>query len=77
MAYSLEKRRNDMKDLILNFLLRVVFGAIAIYGCNSLLSASLGLGLHIGLNLINLLTIGTLGISGFGLVAAVSAFSIL
>ena len=66
-----------MKNLILNFLLRVVFGAIAIFVCNSLLSANWNLGLHIGLNLINLLTIGTLGISGFGLVLAISAFSIL
>ena len=66
-----------MKDLILNFCLRVVFGAIAIYACNSLLSGSFGLALHLGLNIINLLTIGTLGISGFGLVLAISAFSLL
>ena len=66
-----------MKDLILNFLLRTVFGGIGICVCNILLSANLGLGIHIGLNLLNLLTIGTLGISGFGLVLAISAFSIL
>lgn len=66
-----------MKDLILNFLLRAVFGGIAICVCNILLSTNLGLGIHIGLNLLNLLTIGTLGISGFGLVLAISAFSIL
>ena len=66
-----------MKDLILNFLLRVVFGAIAIYTVNTLFSAALGLGIHLGLNLLNLLTIGTLGISGFGLVFAVSVFSVL
>jgi len=66
-----------MKDLILNFLLRVVFGVIAIYGINSLFTAFLGIGVHIGLNVINLLTVGTLGISGFGLIFAISAFSIL
>ena len=66
-----------MKDLVLNFLLRVVFGAIGIYLCNSLLSTSLGVGIHIGLNLINLLTIGILGISGFGLVFSIAAFSLL
>ena len=66
-----------MKDLILNFLLRMVMGVIGIYACNSLLSASLGLGIHIGINLLNLLTIGILGISGFGLVFAISAFSVL
>lgn len=66
-----------MKDLILNFSLRVVFGAIFIFACNSLFATTLGLSIHLGLNVINLLTIGTLGISGFGLVLAISAFSIL
>lgn len=66
-----------MKDLVLNFLLRVVFGAIAIYTVNTLFSATLGLGIHLGLNLLNLLTVGTLGISGFGLVLAISVFSVL
>lgn len=66
-----------MKDLILNFLIRIVFGAIAIYVCNSLLSETLGVGIHLGMNLWNLLTIGTLGISGFGLVLSIAAFSVL
>lgn len=66
-----------MKDLILNFLLRSVFGVIAIYIINTLFSTSLSIGLHIGLNVLNLLTVGTLGISGLGLVFAISAFSIL
>jgi inhibitor of the pro-sigma K processing machinery len=66
-----------MKDFMLNFLLRAVFGAIGIYAVNILLSRYLGLEMHLGLNPLNLLTIGTLGISGFGLVLAVSAFSIL
>ncbi len=66
-----------MKDLILNFALRIVMGVIAIYTCNTLLSGTLGLGIYLGINLINLLTIGILGISGFGLVFAVAAFSVL
>ena len=66
-----------MKDLILNFFLRMVMGVISIFVCNTLLSTSLGIGIHMGINLLNLLTIGTLGISGFGLVFAISAFSIL
>ncbi len=66
-----------MKDLILNFLLRIVFGAIAIYTFNTLFSTTLGLSIHLGVNLLNLLTIGTLGISGFGLVFAISAFAVL
>ncbi len=66
-----------MKDLVLNFLLRMVMGVIGIYVCNTLFTTSLGLGIHMGINLLNLLTIGTLGISGFGLVLAISAFSVL
>lgn len=66
-----------MKDLVLNFLLRVVFGAIAIYVVNTLFSSNFGVSIHLGLNLLNLLTVGTLGISGFGLVLAISAFSVL
>ena len=66
-----------MKDLVLNFLLRVVFGAIAIYAVNSLLSGVFGGSLHIGINSLNLLTVGTLGISGFGLIFAISVFSLL
>lgn len=65
-----------MKDMILNFFLRVVFGVLGIYVCNTLFS-SLGVGIYLGINLLNLLTVGTLGISGFGLVLAVAAFSIL
>lgn len=66
-----------MKDLVLNFLLRAVFGAIAIFLCNTLLSDTFGLTMHLGLNVINLLTIGSLGISGFGLVFGISVFSVL
>lgn len=65
-----------MKDLILNFLLRIVMGVIALYICNSLLS-SFGIGIYLGINLLNLLTIGILGISGFGLVFSVGLFSLL
>ncbi len=65
-----------MKDWILNFLLRSVFGAIALYLCNTLF-ASLGVAIYLGINLLNLLIIGMLGISGFGLVFSVAAFSLL
>lgn len=66
-----------MKDMVLNFLLRVVFGTLAIYVCNNLLFGNFGIDLRVGLNLWNLLTIGTLGISGFGLVFSIAVFSIL
>lgn len=65
-----------MKDLILNFLLRIVMGVIALYTCNSLLS-SFGIEIYLGINLLNLLTIGILGISGFGLVFSIGLFSLL
>lgn len=65
-----------MKDLILNFLLRMIFGVIGIYVCN-ILFRTFGVAIYAGINLINLLTIGALGISGFGLVFAISFFSLL
>lgn len=65
-----------MKDMILNFLLRIVFGVLGFFVCNTLFS-SLGVGIYLGINIFNLLTVGTLGISGFGLVLAVAAFSML
>lgn len=65
-----------MKDLILNVLLRMVLGVLAIYVCNTLFT-NFGLEIYLGINLVNLLTIGILGISGFGLVLSVAAFSVL
>lgn len=65
-----------MKDLVLNFLFRVVMGIIGIYLCNTVLS-SLGIVLYIGINLLNLLVIGLFGISGFGLILTISIFSVL
>lgn len=66
-----------MKDFGLNFLLRIVFGAIAIYLCNSLLSDVFGVPIHLGLNVLNLLMIGILGVSGFGLTFGIAIFSVL
>ena len=65
-----------MKDILLNFLLRAVLGMIGIYVCNTVFS-SLGIAFYVGINLVNLLVVGTLGISGFALVFAVAAFSVL
>lgn len=65
-----------MKDLVLNILLRMVMGVIGIYTCNTLLG-SLGAAIYVGINLVNLLTIGILGISGFGLIYAIAVFSVL
>lgn len=65
-----------MKDFLLDILLRAVGGMIGIYLCNTLFS-NLGIAFYVGINLVNLLIIGMLGISGFGLVFAVAAFSLL
>ena len=62
--------------MMINFLLRAVFGTIGLYLCNTLLSA-LDIGIYMGINFINLLTIGSLGVSGFLLVFAISVFAIL
>ena len=62
--------------MMIIFLLRAVFGTIGLYLCNTLLSA-LDIGIYMGINFINLLTIGSLGVSGFLLVFAISVFAIL
>ena len=65
-----------MKKVFFDFLLRVVFGSLGLYVCNNLLNI-IGVDIYLGINIINLLTIGILGISGFGLVLAISLFSLL
>ena len=65
-----------MKNIIVNVLLRLVFGTIGMMLSNNLLS-NLGWEIYMGMNMVNLLTIGTLGISGFMLVFVISLFSIL
>ena len=51
---------------ILNFLLRMVFGAVGIKLINAIL-ISQNISIFVGLNLLALLTVGSLGISGLGL----------
>ena len=51
---------------LLHFLVRVIVGAFAIMATNSAL-ASVGVSVFVGLNLWSLLTVGTLGIGGFGM----------
>jgi inhibitor of the pro-sigma K processing machinery len=63
-------------ELFLNFCLRAVTGGIAIYGINLLLE-KWEIPCSVGLNLISLLTSGTLGFSGVTLLYAVSAFHFL
>ena len=61
---------------ILNFLLRMVFGAIGIQLINSVL-ISQNISVFVGLNILTLLTVGSLGISGLGLLYGIAAFGIL
>ena len=61
---------------ILNFLLRMVFGAVGIKFINAIL-ISQNISIFVGLNLLTLLTVGSLGISGLGLLYGIAAFGIL
>ena len=61
---------------ILNFLLRMVFGAVGIKLINAIL-ISQNISIFVGLNLLTLLTVGSLGISGLGLLYGIAAFGIL
>ena len=61
---------------ILNFLLRMVYGAVGIQAINLVLSA-VGISVSVGLNPVSLLTVGTLGISGLGLLFGISAYGVL
>ncbi len=61
---------------ILNFLLRMVFGAIGIQIINAVL-ISQNISVFVGLNILTLLTVGSLGISGLGLLYGIVAFGIL
>ncbi len=61
---------------ILNFLLRMVFGAVGIKLINAIL-ISQNISVFVGLNLLTLLTVGSLGISGLGLLYGIAAFGIL
>ena len=65
-----------MRNFVLNFMLRVVMGILGICLCNALFS-DFGVKLHLGLNPLNLLTVGTLGFSGFGVLLAISLFTLL
>ena len=61
---------------VLNFLLRMVFGAIASQIINASLSSQPIAG-FVGLTSVPLLTVGSLGISGLGLLYGIAAFGIL
>ena len=70
------KNHQDKEMKILNFLLRMVFGAIGIQIINAIL-ISQNIAVFVGLNVWTLLTVGRLGISGIGLIYGITAFGIL
>lgn len=70
------KKDRDKEMKVLNFLLRMVFGAIGIQLINAIL-ISQNIAVFVGLNILTLLTVGSLGISGLGLLYGISAFGIL
>ena len=55
---------------LLHFLVRMLVGGMAIYMPNSCL-ASVGIGLAVGLNALNLCIVGCLGTGGFGMLYAI------
>lgn len=61
---------------ILNFVLRIVYGAIGILAINMFLGFW-GISVSVGLNLVSLLTVGFLGISGLGLLFGIAAYGLL
>ena len=61
---------------VLNFFLRMVYGAIGIELMN-IAMASAGITLFVGLNPVTLLTTGVLGFSGVGLLFGIAAFASL
>jgi inhibitor of the pro-sigma K processing machinery len=55
---------------LLHFLVRALVGALAIGFTNSCLSAA-GIGIALGLNLLTLCVVGSLGIGGYGMLYAI------
>lgn len=63
-------------QFFLQFLLRAGIGAVAILWINNILIQQ-GMAVFVGLNLVTLLTSGSLGIPGVALLFAISALEIL
>lgn len=63
-------------EFLLNFLVRGFLGTIGIYLCNSAL-AELGIACAVGINPISVLTVGTLGTGGLGLLYGIVFYNML
>ena len=73
LVIGLMKRK---AELLLNVMVRLVVGVIAIYFMNEFL-ATQGSTIAVGINPVSLITIGTLGVGGFGLLYGVLAYNML
>ena len=73
LVIGLMKRK---AELLLNIMVRGVVGVIAIYCMNEFL-ATQGSTIAVGINPVSLITIGTLGVGGFGLLYGVLAYNML
>lgn len=62
--------------IVLNVIVRVIVGCVAIILMNDFLQKQ-GIPVSAGLNPLNLLTIGSLGTSGFALIYAILFYSLL
>jgi len=63
-------------DLVLNFVVRMAAGAVAIVFCNQLLSKN-GIDIMVGLNPWSLATVGLLGAGGFTLLYGIMAYRLM
>ena len=63
-------------DLVLNFVVRMAAGAVAIVFCNQLLSKN-GVDIMVGLNPWSLTTVGLLGAGGFTLLYGIMAYRLM
>lgn len=63
-------------EIILNFLVRSVLGVVGIYLMNTLL-AQVGISGAVGLNAISVLTVGSLGTGGLGLLYGILFYNML
>lgn len=60
-------------EILLNFVVRVVIGAAAVYFTNDILAAQ-GSSIALGINPTSLLTIGVLGAGGYGLLYGIMIY---
>ena len=68
-----------IREMVLTYAQRVSQGVVGLVGSTlaGAISLALGIGLHAGINLFNMLVVGVLGLPGIGLLYAVLAIKTL